>query len=54
LTGDDYLGAVMPPRVRDGERIEKHTSATNEGQPPGFMWTYLHSRRPPSSTATRR
>jgi YidC/Oxa1 family membrane protein insertase len=36
-----YLLEGYAPRLSDGERIEKHTSATNEGQPPGFMWTYL-------------
>jgi hypothetical protein len=36
-----YLLVGYAPRIAEGERVEKHTSATNDGQPHGFMWTYL-------------
>ena len=38
-----YLLLGFAPRVHEGERVEKHTvaSAGTNGQPRGFMWTYL-------------
>jgi YidC/Oxa1 family membrane protein insertase len=38
-----YLIDGYAPRVGEGERVEKHTVASTgaNGQPRGFMWTYL-------------